>query len=95
MRAPIYFLFTQQLPYRSMRFRNNVSIIGLSTEERVMKRKYLWLTLLVGGLLVLLFLSEFMFTGNGRQYSSDLSQLRAQFNHDKGKVRLLLLLSPT
>jgi hypothetical protein len=60
-----------------------------------MKRKYLWLTLLVGGLLVLLFLSEFVFTRGNREYSSDLNQLRAQFNQDKGKVRLLLLLSPT
>ena len=60
-----------------------------------MKRKYLWLILLVGALLAFLFLSEFVFTRGNRKYSSDLSQLRAQFNQDKGKVRLLLLLSPT
>ena len=60
-----------------------------------MKRKYLWLILLVGGSLAFLFLSEFVFTRSGREYSSDLNQLRAQFNQDKGKVRLLLLLSPT
>ena len=64
-------------------------------EERVVKRKYLWLALLVGGFLAFVFLGEFVFTGSGREYSSDLNQLRAQFNQDKGKVRLLLLLSPT
>jgi len=30
-----------------------------------------------------------------RPYSKDLSELRAQFNRDKGKVRLVTLLSPT
>lgn len=28
-------------------------------------------------------------------YSTDLNELRDRFNRDKGKVRLLLLLSPT
>jgi hypothetical protein len=28
-------------------------------------------------------------------HSSDLNELRARFNRDKGKVRMLLLLSPT
>ena len=60
-----------------------------------MKRKYLWLTLLVVAVLVAVFIGEFVFTSGGRAYSSDLNQLRAQFNQDKGKVRLLLLLSPT
>jgi hypothetical protein len=36
----------------------------------------------------------YQFTG-GREYSNDMNALRAQFNADKGKVRLLLLLSPT
>ena len=30
-----------------------------------------------------------------RPYSKDLGELRAQFNRDKGKVRLVTLLSPT
>jgi hypothetical protein len=30
-----------------------------------------------------------------RPYSKDLNELRARFNQDKGKVRLLVLLSPT
>jgi hypothetical protein len=28
-------------------------------------------------------------------YSTDLNELRAKFNSDKGKVRFLMLLSPT
>lgn len=60
-----------------------------------MKRKYLWPTCLVVALAALVLLGSFLFAGKGREYSSDLNQLRAQFNQDKGKVRLLLLLSPT
>ena len=30
-----------------------------------------------------------------RPYSKDMGELRAQFNRDKGKVRLVTLLSPT
>ncbi len=30
-----------------------------------------------------------------RPYSTNLDELRAAFNHDKGKVRLVTLLSPT
>ncbi len=29
------------------------------------------------------------------EHSTDLNELRAKFNADKGKVRLLMLLSPT
>ena len=32
---------------------------------------------------------------NDRRYSTELNELRSQFNQDRGKVRLLLLLSPT
>jgi hypothetical protein len=32
---------------------------------------------------------------DGRHYSTDLKELRDKFSQDKGKVRLLLLLSPT
>ena len=60
-----------------------------------MKRKYLWLTLLAGGLLAFLFLGEFVFTRDSRDYSSDLNALRVRFNQDRGKVRLMMLLSPT
>ena len=60
-----------------------------------MKRKYVWFTVVVVAVLAFVFVGEFVFTRGGREYSSDLNQLRAQFNRDKGKVRLLLLLSPT
>jgi hypothetical protein len=32
---------------------------------------------------------------NDKRYSTDMKELRARFNQDKGKVRLILLLSPT
>jgi hypothetical protein len=35
-----------------------------------------------------------VFTG-GKPYSTNLDDLRKQFNSDKGKVRLLMLLSPS
>ncbi len=34
-------------------------------------------------------------TPAARSYSDDLAELRARFNADKGKVRMLMLLSPT
>lgn len=42
----------------------------------------------------------YLFIGGGKtseqvSYSSDLEKLRNDFNSDKGKVRLVLLLSPT
>lgn len=44
-------------------------------------------------LAVLIYVGNFM-TG-GAAYSTDLRELRAQFNRDKGKVRLLMLLAPS
>lgn len=44
--------------------------------------------------IVLIVLALSVFTG-GKPYSTDLADLRKQFNNDKGKVRLLMLLSPT
>ncbi|HEV2904076.1 MAG TPA: hypothetical protein VGW32_03465 [Pyrinomonadaceae bacterium] len=35
-----------------------------------------------------------LFTG-GKPYSANLDDLRTRFNGDKGKVRLVMLLSPT
>lgn len=32
---------------------------------------------------------------NDKGYSTDMKELKAKFNRDKGKVRLVLLLSPT
>ncbi len=61
-----------------------------------MKRKKLMLALLVIAFAAgVLLLEPFLFTRNSRPYSSDLNELRAKFNQDKGSVRLLMLLSPT
>jgi len=39
-------------------------------------------------------IAAYQFSGGG-EYSSDIAQVKTQFNRDKGKVRLLVLLSPT
>ena len=53
--------------------------------------------ILVAGLVVFaaLLAGGYLLLGGGRSYSSDLNGLRAQFNRDRGKVRLLMVLSPT
>ena len=45
--------------------------------------------------LLALILGGYLLLGGGRHYSKDLGGLRAQFNQDKGKVRVLMVLSPT
>ena len=40
-----------------------------------------------------IFVANFL-TG-GKPYSTNMDDLRAQFNRDRGKVRLLVLLSPS
>jgi hypothetical protein len=45
-------------------------------------------------LIVLLVLLTNFLTG-GKPYSTNLDDLRAQFNRDRGNVRLLMLLSPS
>ena len=59
----------------------------------------------IGALLVVLLLGALVAFGALRYqrsspsqksgHSSDLNELRGRFNRDKGKVRMLLLLSPT
>jgi len=48
---------------------------------------------------IVLFLALLIYAGNymtgGSSYSANLDELRAQFNKDKGKVRLLTLLAPS
>ena len=44
--------------------------------------------------IVIIALALSVFTG-GKPYSSDVADLRNQFNNEKGKIRLLMLLSPT
>jgi hypothetical protein len=60
-----------------------------------MKRRHS--RLLVAGLvaLALLVVGGYLLLGGGRSYSKDSGGLRAQFNQDRGKVRLLMVLSPT
>jgi hypothetical protein len=78
--------------------------IGKADEERrvTMRRKFIEPVLL--GILLLgltAFVAYQMLNRNGvpvtekKSYSTDLKDLRTKFNQDKGKVRLLLLLSPT
>jgi hypothetical protein len=45
-------------------------------------------------LIVLVVLLTNFLTG-GKPYSTNLDDLRAQFNRDRGNVRLLMLLSPS
>ena len=45
-------------------------------------------------LAILLIMGLSLFTG-GQSYSTDLQDLQKQFTADKGKVRLVMLLSPT
>jgi hypothetical protein len=60
-----------------------------------MKRQLKKILLVSLALVALLCLGGYLFLRGGRHYSTDLNNLRAQFNQDKGKVRLLLVLSPT
>jgi hypothetical protein len=52
---------------------------------------------LIAGLVVLalILVGGYLLLGGGRSYSTDLDGLRARFNQDKGRVRLVMVLSPT
>jgi hypothetical protein len=52
---------------------------------------------LLAGLVVLalIFVGGYLSLSGCRDYSSDMGGLRSQFNQDRGKVRLLMVLSPT
>ena len=60
-----------------------------------MKRMSKRLLFVVLALLLLVSLGGYLLFGGGRNYSTNLNNLRTQFNRDKGKVRLLVVLSPT
>ncbi len=65
-----------------------------------MTRQCVLIAIALGVLLagVLVFGGERFYKASTAQksgYSADLNDLRAKFNSDKGKVRLLMLLSPT
>jgi hypothetical protein len=59
-----------------------------------MSRKYIKIGIAAAVLLVIGAVVAYQFIG-GKEYSTDMAELRAKFNGDKGKVRLLVLLSPT
>lgn len=60
-----------------------------------MKRRYKRLLVAGSVALALILVGGYLLLSGGRSYSTDLNGLRAQFNQDKGKVRLLVVLSPT
>lgn len=60
-----------------------------------MKRRYTRLLVAGSVALALILVGGYLLLSGGRSYSTDLNGLRAQFNQDKGKVRLLVVLSPT
>jgi hypothetical protein len=61
---------------------------------KMMKRTYIKIGVVAAIILGFGGLAAYQFSGGG-EFSSDISQVKSQFNRDKGKVRLLVLLSPT
>lgn len=59
-----------------------------------MKRGRLKFVVIGAAILGFAGLIAFQFSG-GLDYSENLNGLKSEFNRDKGKVRLLVLLSPT
>ena len=59
-----------------------------------MDRKYIKISMVAAAILGFGGLVIYQFTG-GNDFSSDIDGLQTQFNRDKGKVRLIVLLSPT
>jgi len=59
-----------------------------------MSQKYVKIAIAAAVALAFAGVVAYQFTG-GKEYSTDISGLQAQFNRDKGKVRLVVLLSPT
>lgn len=57
------------------------------------RRKIIWIVVTIAVLGVAGIIG-YQFSGGG-EYSSDIAQVKTQFNRDKGKVRLLVLLSPS
>ena len=59
-----------------------------------MKSKHIkWLVAIVA-LLTFGGIAAYQFIG-GKPYSTDMKELRSQFNNDKGKVRVVALMAPT
>ena len=60
-----------------------------------MKRRHKGLLIAGLALLLVVCLGGYLLLSGGRHYSTDMGGLRTQFNQDKGKVRVLMVLSPT
>lgn len=58
------------------------------------KRTYIKIGVVTGLILIFGVVAAVQFRG-GLDYSTDVAGVRTQFNKDKGKVRLVTLLSPT
>lgn len=59
-----------------------------------MKRIYIKIGVVAAVLLGFAALAVYQFSG-GSEFSSIIGDLKSQFNKDKGKVRLVVLLAPT
>ena len=59
-----------------------------------MKRSHIKIIVVAVVILGFAGVAAYQFTGGG-EYSTDVAGVKAQFNKDKGKVRLVTLLSPT
>lgn len=59
-----------------------------------MKRLYIKIGVVAVVLLGFAALAVYQFSG-GNEFSSNIGDVKAQFNKDKGKVRLVVLLAPT
>ena len=62
---------------------------------RIMKRRHKGLLIAGLALLVVVCVGGYLLLSGGRHYSTDIGGLRTQFNQDRGKVKLLMVLSPT
>ena len=59
-----------------------------------MKRIYIKIGVVAAVLLGFTALGVYQFSG-GSEFSSNIGDLKSQFNKDRGKVRLVVLLAPT
>lgn len=58
------------------------------------KRTYIKIGVAVAIVLGFVGIAAFQFSGGG-EYSANIADVKRDFNHDKGKVRLVVVLSPT
>ena len=58
------------------------------------KRTYIKIAVVAAVVLGFAGVAAYQFSGGG-EYSTDVAGVKTQFNKDKGKVRLVTLLSPT